>query len=111
MRRAARSPRLLDSSILVSRLNHHLDPDRHSDRRGQRLPQGRQEAGGDAVARDGVRSADEQGCSIPSDQPGRPQPGLEIGPADVAPSRQLGQGRRPDLPVGEPDLLDGEERR
>ncbi len=50
-------------------------------------------------------------CSIPSDQPGRPQPGLQIGPADVAPSRQLGQGRRPDLPVGEPDLLDGEERR
>ena len=37
---------------------------------------------------------------------GRPQPGLQLGAADVAPPRQLGQGRRPDLPVREPDLLD-----
>jgi hypothetical protein len=94
--------RLLDAPIprfLSSGLHHDLNLDAEADRRGDSLPEGRHEARSDAVARDRARGTDEQGCSIPSDQRGRSQPGLHIGPGDIVPPRQLGQGRSPDLPV------------
>jgi hypothetical protein len=49
--------------------------------------------------------------SIPwTGQRGRPQPALQLRPPDVAPPRQRAQHRGPDPPIGQPDLLDCEDR-
>ena len=64
-----------------------------------------------AVPRDAVGCADEEGVVLTPDQPRRAEPRLQIGLADAALARHLGQRCRPHLTVREPDLFDGEERR
>jgi len=60
------------SGRLCLSLHQHLDPYPHADRHGDGLAQSGHEAGDDAIARDGVRGAQEQGFPVASDQRGRP---------------------------------------
>jgi hypothetical protein len=50
--------------LLATRLDYHRDLDGEADRRGDRLAEGGHEARRDAVARDGIRGAEEQGLPI-----------------------------------------------